>query len=497
MTHLKKNTRQTGSVRIPPVEEKDVAHDANIITSHVVYKIKTGEDGKRTLKSRVVPHGNRDDDKDFIRKDSATAQLNIVRLLLSLVTFLGFRLATSDIKGAYLQSGPIRRAIYVRLPREWYRRHAVNRKVLWKLTKLPYGIVDAGRQWQKTVEDWMLSDGLKRLFGLSQLFIRRIKQDKIVLMIDKVTDDFLVSGKLDYIHEFMDRLQQRFTVGKVVIDERFHFNGCEIQQSRNVNIRMSMTRYLDRLRPISVSRARRKQRVMHANDEETKSYRALAGTLLYLGNDVMSQASLFVSIMQQRIGNLKVQHLIDANEMLRDLLKLKPWITFRRPINTENVTYCPFSDASHPNDRDYGQTGIFAGLWITSKTHGKTIFHPVDWTSHKQHRVSYSSYGAEILAAATTDDRGYYFKDAINRLFPHVRKKRELFVDSKCLFDTIATLHENTEYRLRPTVQRIRNSFESNELERMRWIPGTINIADALTKKSAALIKTLNDICSS
>ena len=79
----------------------------------------------------------------------------------------------------------------------------------------------------------MLSDGLKRVFGLSQLFMRRNKQDEIVLMIAKVADDFLVSGKLDFIQEFMDRLQhQRFTVGKVVIDEHFHFNGCEIQQSR-------------------------------------------------------------------------------------------------------------------------------------------------------------------------------------------------------------------------------------------------------------------------
>ena len=480
-----------------PVEEKDVPRHANIITSHVVYKVKTDEDGTRTLKSRIVPHGNRDDEKDSIRKDSATAQLNIIRLLLSLVTFLGFRIGTADIKGAYLQSGPFQRAIYVRPPREWYRRHRSDRKVLWKLTKLPYGIVEAGRQWQKTVEDWMLTDGgLKRVFGLSQLFIRRDKQDRIVLLIAKVTDDFLAAGKLDYIHEFMDRLQKRFTVGKIVIDKRFHFNGCEIEQDRLGNIRMSMTRYLDRLRPITISRTRRKQRELHASDEETTSYRALAGTLLYLGNGVMPQASLVVSIMQQRIGNLKVQHLIDANEMLRDLLKLKPWITFRHPRNTNQVTYCTFSDASHPNDRDYGQTGIISGLRITNKINDRTIFHPVDWTSHKQHRVSYSSYGAEILATASADDRGFYFKESINRLFPHAKIKHELFVDSKCLFDTITTLHDSSEYRLRPTVQRIRNSFESNELECMRWIAGTLNVADALTKRSPTLITTLNDICS-
>lgn len=119
-----------------PVNERDVPNDANIITSHVVYKIKTSEDGSRKLKSRIVPHGNRDDKKDSIRKDSATVQLNIIRLPLSLVTFLGFRLGAADIKGAYLQSGPIQRTIYVRPPREWYRRDATHWRVLWKLTKL-------------------------------------------------------------------------------------------------------------------------------------------------------------------------------------------------------------------------------------------------------------------------------------------------------------------------------------------------------------------------
>lgn len=75
----------------------------------------------------------------------------------------------------------------------------------------------------------MLSNGgLKRVFGLRQMFIRRSKQDEIVLMVAKVTDDFLVADKLDYVQEFVDRLQKRFRVGKVVINERFHFNGCEI-----------------------------------------------------------------------------------------------------------------------------------------------------------------------------------------------------------------------------------------------------------------------------
>lgn len=46
---------------IDVVHERSVPKTANVISSHCVYKIKTQEDGCRSLKSRIVPHGNRDD----------------------------------------------------------------------------------------------------------------------------------------------------------------------------------------------------------------------------------------------------------------------------------------------------------------------------------------------------------------------------------------------------------------------------------------------------
>lgn len=156
------------------MNECEVGNDANVVTSHVVYKIKTDELGERKLKARIIPHGNEDAEKGEIRKDSSNAQLSIIRLLLSLVTFLGFAIKTADIKGAYLQSGPIKRDIYVRPPREWYFNHRYKKGTLWKLIKLPYGIVEAGRQWMLTIEHWMLTaGGMSRVFGISQLFVKR------------------------------------------------------------------------------------------------------------------------------------------------------------------------------------------------------------------------------------------------------------------------------------------------------------------------------------
>lgn len=132
-------------------------------------------------------------------------------MLLSIITCTGLDLATADIKGAYLQSCPIRREIYVRPPRERHSNNRYKRGILWKLTKLPYGIVEAGRQWQKKVEYWMMTQGkLRRVFGISQLFIRRTEQGEIYILVANVTDDFLIGGKTDHVHEFIKRLKESF-----------------------------------------------------------------------------------------------------------------------------------------------------------------------------------------------------------------------------------------------------------------------------------------------
>ena len=201
------------------VDDRYIPANANVITSHIVYKVKVDEDGSKSLKSKIVPHGNRDSEKDKIRKDSSTAQFDVIRILIAVARFIGMRLAMADIKGAYLHSGPIQREIYVRPPREW----RGERGKLWKLKKLRYGIIKAGRQWAKTVEEWMLTKGgLERIQGLNQLYVRRNDLGKITLIVAKVTDAFICGDSIEESTAFICEMKKRFEVGKVIVNE----NSC-------------------------------------------------------------------------------------------------------------------------------------------------------------------------------------------------------------------------------------------------------------------------------
>lgn len=238
------------------VMDADVPQSANVIGSHIVYNIKVEENGKKRLKARLCPHGNRDKEKDDIRKDSATAQFDVIRLVCSLATILGFRLGCLDVRGAYLQSGPIQRDIYVRPPPEW----KGKRGVIWHLLKMSYGISEAGRQWAKVIENWMIQRAsFGRVRGVPQMFIRRTKEGNISIIEAKVTDDPLIAGSVEDIKVFSKHISKRFPISKVIIDGAIKFNGADITQDKYGSVSISMDSYMQDIRSVTLDQCRRKE----------------------------------------------------------------------------------------------------------------------------------------------------------------------------------------------------------------------------------------------
>lgn len=120
--------------------------------------------------------------------------------------------------------------------------------------------------------------------------------------------------------------------------------------------------------------------------------------------------------------------------------------------------------------RNFRQTGIVTGI-MAKGGHGTRVFHIVDWGRWKERRLAHYSYSADILAYWHADDRGYRLKEAHKSISPTEEKKHIPHVDSSKLFDTITTLHDGKEYRLRKTVQRIRDSFEGGDIDMPRLFP--------------------------
>ena len=177
---------------------------------------------------------------------------------------------------------------------------------------------------------------------------------------------------------------------------------------------------------------------------------------------MLPEASFAASHLQQFSGKLTVAHLSIANKVLSEIKELNLVINFATPKLLDSPTYLAFSDASQ-GKTSYGQTGFIAGLHLPAG--GDGAYHVIDWKSSKQSRVSFSSIGAEILAAATSADRATHICECLIQLInPDVKLSLVLAVDSLALHSTITTLHEGADYRLRPIVSRLRGSFENGEI---------------------------------
>jgi hypothetical protein len=92
------------------------------------------------------------------------------------------------------------------------------------------------------------------------------------------------------------------------------------------------------------------------------------------------------------------------------------------------------------------------------------LYFITDWHSASLKRIAFSSTVAEILAAANAADRCLALT-AIVRQFASAPKDVlfELTLDPRGTLDKMATLHEGREFRLRPTVCRLRDAFSSGE----------------------------------
>lgn len=138
---------------------------------------------------------------------------------------------------------------------------------------------------------------------LGQIFVRRNEIGKITLILGETVDEVLAAGSGDTITEFLGKLCQRFDVGAIQRGKIYNFNGCEIVRDYNGGATMAIHKYLERLKPILLSRTGRRQKESEVSEFEKGIYRQLAGTMMYLGNEVLPQTSYATYRLQEHPGD--------------------------------------------------------------------------------------------------------------------------------------------------------------------------------------------------
>lgn len=130
---------------------------------------------------------------------------------------------------------------------------------------------------------------------------------------------------------------------------------------------------------------------------------AYSGLLNLFGNGILQKTSFAASNLQKAVGTFTVSDMLNGIKILKEITALKPQLKYQALTTFEkDPSYLCFPDASHSSNC-YRQTGYPSGIKMSAG--GASVYHVSEWNSCKQSRVSFSSIGAEIIAAATSTDR--------------------------------------------------------------------------------------------
>ena len=121
---------------------------------------------------------------------------------------------------------------------------------------------------------------------------------------------------------------------------------------------------------------------------------------------------------------------------------------------------------------------------------------PMCWQSKKLDRVTKSPLASETMALGEGADACYLLSMTLKEIF-RLQKPCEVecFTDCKSLFDTLQTSNTTKDIRLRVDIARLRQMVEEKEIS-IRWVDGSKQLADCMTKKGASSLK-LRDVLES
>ena len=95
----------------------------------------------------------------------------------------GWKVKTSDVTSAFLQSHLLDRDVYVKPPADIH-----VEGTLWKLREAVYGLGEAGKEWYETIPAWLISIGVIRS-ETDPAFFYYVKNGRLVGMLVLHVDD--------------------------------------------------------------------------------------------------------------------------------------------------------------------------------------------------------------------------------------------------------------------------------------------------------------------
>nr|GEW04128.1 hypothetical protein [Tanacetum cinerariifolium] len=282
------------------------------------------------------------------------------KIVLAYASFMGFMVYQMDVKSAFLY-GTIEEEVYVCQPPGNEDPGYPNK--VYKVVKALYGLHQASRAWYETLDNYLLENGFQRGKIDQTLFIKRQKDDILVVQI-YVDDIIFVKQKKDGI----------FISHDIYVDEILRKFGLTEGKSASTPIDPEKTLLKDH----------------DGEDVDVHTYRSMIGLLMYLTSsrpDIM----FAVCACARFQVTPKASHLHAVKRTFR-YLKGKPhlglWYSKDSPFDLVAYSYSDYAGVSLNRKSTTGGCQFF-------------ICRLISWQCKKQTVMATSSTEAEYVDAAS------------------------------------------------------------------------------------------------
>ena len=475
---------------------------ASALDSLVVYTLKkdedTGDQELRKARARWAARG--DQERGVKNADSPVATRCAFRTLLAVCAQRGWKVASWDVKGAYLHAD-INRELYIRVPPELVRLGIFDDEIKsngWDpdrlylpLRKALYGLADAGRLWFEHLSAILREEGFRRTPCDPAVFVYPGKDGRPDGVIALNVDDTLHGGGEEFA-KAMERVDGRLRVGSKR-SGTFGFCGLTIEQTDH-EILLHQSSYVEAI-PENFIKTRGRLDNEPLSDDEVHALRAALGKVAWLASNTSPQAAYQASNVAQRLGEHATVGTARAFCSVVRWLKAnhKPLRYVSLPGGTGDVHVEVFGDSSFAKQpRGHSQIGVISFL-VSHPTQSDqgTRFCPLHWTSRATPRVCRTNTGAELIAMGDAADEALYRTTLVRAMLGECGTPKA-YGDCKNVLDAVSnTTSRPKEKNLNTDLWFIRDIVARGELQ-TAWVCTEEQLADALTKGRWDILKRLD-----
>lgn len=406
-----------------PVKLRDVPHGSKIIGTRPVFKVKYKANGEYDKhKTRLVARGDQQQrGDDFSTVFAPVAHLQTVRTILALAVAKEYEVHHIDVSGAFLYA-PIHTEVYIRLPEGVPDIDTDGDKLVGRLNKAMYGVGEASRAWNNTIDKKFREHGYVRGSADTCAYHKKYPGGQEALVTGHV-DDFIIAAPPDIINDAKKPITANFKhtdFGPVQSCLGMHVQ----RQLTSINIDQQayaegvLSRFgMQDCKPMSTpmipglqlsKEPDEQQGDAYLDDAAVTEYRALVGCLMYLVVGTRPDLAYAVGKLGRYMSEPTEQHWVAAKHVLRYVKgTVDMGITYTKPTGCNRLA--GFSDASHGNRLE--DNGKSTSGYVFMLSGGA-----VSWSSKLQPVVALSTAEAEYIALAEATKEALFLRNLLEEL---------------------------------------------------------------------------------